>query len=280
MVAALGRGGHRSAPFADSTRKPVLMRSLRPGFHLYATADGSWRLAEPGGRFHRILGPADRLAELAHALDTGVDLESLGPDAAALQQHLRERGALREPRTTAPEERFAQKRVAVLGTGTVADALHALLAAPPSLIRVVDAEKDAEAVVSIEPWFRDARWTDLARRGLPLHRCHADGGSVYVGPFTADEASASYADYRGRRRAADPLVDELDAIWRHLDALPDGSLNAPPAMAALAAAILAADLFAWAAGEIAPHATTEIEIRPDCSVHRHPVLPLPRLSAR
>ena len=256
------------------------MRSLRPGFHLYATTDGSWRLAEPGGRFHRILGPTDRLAELARALDDGADLETWGPDAAALQQHLRERGALREPHTTTPEARFAQKRVVVLGPGTVADALHAVLAAQPALIRVVDEEKDAEAIVSIEPWFRDARWSDLARRGVPLHRCHGDGGALFVGPFTADATSASYADYRGRRRAADPLIDELDALWHHLDTLPDDALNAPPAMAALAAAMLAADLFAWALGGTAPHATTEIEIRPDCSVHRHPVLPLPRLRSR
>jgi len=256
------------------------MRSLRPGFHLYATTDGSWRLAEPGGRFHRILGAADRLAEIAHALDTGSNVGSLGSDAAALEQHLRERGALREPHTTAPDTRLAPKRVLVLGTGTVVDALHALLAAPPSSIRVVGEEAEADAIVSIEPWYRDARWADLARRDRPLHRCHSDGGSLFVGPFTADEASASYADYRGRRRAADPLVDELDALWRHLDSLPDGPADAPPAMAALAAAILAADLFAWASGDPAPHATTEIEIRPDCSVHRHPVLPLPKLRTR
>ena len=256
------------------------MPSLRPGFHLYATADGSWRLAEPGGRFHRILGSTDRLAEIARALDAGVDLDSWGPDAAALQHQLRERGALREPRTRAPEDRFAQKRVMILGAGTVADALRALLAAPPSLIRLVDEETDAEALVSIEPWFRDTRWTDLAHRGVPLHRCHADGESLFVGPFTADETSASYADYRGRRRAADPLVDELDALWHHLDSLPDGAVNAPPEVAVLAAATIAADLLAWASSGAAPHSTTEIEIRPDCSLHRHPVLPLPTLSAR
>ncbi|CAL4861262.1 hypothetical protein [Microbacterium sp. MM2322] len=256
------------------------MRSLRPGFHLYATTDGSWRLAEPGGRFHRILGASDRLTEIAHALDTGADLESLGSDAVALQRHLRERGALCEPRPSAAEDRGAQKRVIVLGEGTVADALHAVLAAPPSVIRVVEDAADADAIVSIEPWFRDASWAELARRGRPLHRCHGDGGSVFVGPFTADEASASYTDYRGRRRAADPLVDELDALWSHLDSLPDGPLIAPPALAALAAAALAADLFAWASGDSAPHATTEIEIRPDCSIHRHPVLPLPKIRAR
>jgi hypothetical protein len=50
-------------------------------------------------------------------------------------------------------------------------------------------------------------------------------------------------------------------------------------MAAIAAALIASDLFAWSAGEPVPHRTTEVELRADGTIHRHPVLPLPHVTA-
>ncbi|CAH0242651.1 hypothetical protein [Plantibacter cousiniae (nom. nud.)] len=254
------------------------MLRFAPGYHLYATAPDSWRLAEPGGRYQRIAGPDDRMTLIAQALSSGTELASLGPDAEALGEQLLRRGALIDDTTQAtPPE--TPKQVCILGRGPVVDALQRALEAQPSLIQVILDDAEPDAVISVEPWFRDRHWMELAARQIPLHRCHDDGLALFVGPFSVDARTASYLDYRGRRRAADPLLEELEALWTHLDALPTSPLDAAPGVACLAAAVIAADLFAWAAGTDIPNATTEVEIRVDGSLRRHPVLPLPTVTS-
>jgi len=254
------------------------MPRFAPGYHLYASAPDSWRLAEPGGRYQRIDGPDDRLSAIANAISSGTDLASLGPDAEALEQQLRHRGALiDDPSRT--EAQVTPKHVRILGRGAVSDALQLALDAQPGLVQVLIGDAEPDAVVSVEPWFRDRHWTGLAASGIPLHRCHDDGLALFVGPFSAGPHAASYLDYRGRRRAADPLLDELEGLWTHLDGLPTVPLRATPGRAGIAAAIIAADLFAWASGTDAPNATTEVEIRADGLLRYHPVLPLPAVAS-
>jgi hypothetical protein len=251
------------------------MRAFAPGFHLYTVAPGEWRLAEPGERFQRLVMADERLAELARALAAGADTATLGPDAAALEQILVDRGAFALPQTNA----VAQRRLRIVGDGPVASSLRSILSAQVGLIREASSNETVDAIVSIDPWYRDAHWVQLAAQGVPLHRCYSDGTALYIGPFSAGPGAASYDDYRGRRRAASPLLAELDALWAHLDTIPPEPLPASPGTAAIAAALIASDLFAWSAGEPVPHRTTEVELRADGTIHRHPVLPLPHVTA-
>ncbi|RAY16813.1 hypothetical protein DPM19_01200 [Actinomadura craniellae] len=137
------------------------------------------------------------------------------------------------------------------------------------------------ALVACAPWLPDRRWTELDARclaaGLPWHRGHAEGRRWYTGPFRTGPADAGYTDTRTRRLAASPWPDELTAYWRWLD---EGGRPEPdpaaPIGAAMAAALITADLRAWLCGEDPPGRGVQAGADPATGrVARHPVLPIP-----
>ncbi|MBM7026566.1 hypothetical protein, partial [Clavibacter zhangzhiyongii] len=182
--------------------------------------------------------------------------------------------------------------VSVEGDGPVARALLALLgdrATPLAPDAAVPAA--ACALVSIVPEQPDAAWSargrELARTGLPWHRVHQEGELLVVGPLQAPggPGAVAYADYRGRRRAAHRVVEELDRLWREADARAAAGIAAPWAWhgvgvgaAAIAAGIVVDELEAHLdpSGGGSPGVRHEHTIGLATGlVGRHPVLPLP-----
>ncbi|GIH94685.1 TOMM precursor leader peptide-binding protein [Planobispora siamensis] len=119
----------------------------------------------------------------------------------------------------------------------------------------------------------DARCRD---RGIAWHRGHSEGRRWYVGPFTPPADGAGYEDLRLRRLAACPWPDELAAYWAFLDAGGRPATPADPAGAEVAAALIAADLRAWADGARPPgtRRQTGIDLAAG-EIRHHPVLPVP-----
>ncbi|WP_317230802.1 hypothetical protein, partial [Clavibacter sp. MX14-G9D] len=111
------------------------------------------------------------------------------------------------------------------------------------------------------------------------------GSLLVVGPLQAagGDGAVTYADYRGRRRAAHRVVEELDRLWAEADAR--AAAGRAPAhawhgvgtgAAAIAAGIVLDELAAHLAGGGHPGIRHEhtIELATGL-VERHPVLPLP-----
>ncbi|MGJ1730819.1 hypothetical protein ACR8AY_14400 [Clavibacter sepedonicus] len=283
------------------------MLHLAPHHRLYRVAVDEWRHVTPALEFHRVSGPdalvAEVVARLAAGGVTDPDDPAAGEDAGApLVRLLRDRGALIARRADRPRPLPGTGMVAVQGTGPVADALHALLGeSSVALAPDDDVPATASALVSVAPEQPDAAWTtlggELARTGLPWHRVHQEGELLVVGPLQAPggEGAVTYADYRGRRRAAHRVVEELDRLWREADARAAAGIAPPDAWHGVgtgAAGIVIHELAehlsrttggrreeAHAGGE--EHATgpairyEHTVVVASGLVERHPVLPLP-----
>ncbi len=137
---------------------------------------------------------------------------------------------------------------------------------------------------------------DAADR-LPDHRvawlrCHREGAHVWTEPLAAAPGDVSSRHVRLRRLAATPAHRELAAYWAG-HRTPDTGPHPTAASAALIAALLTADLIAWAGAKA--HADAEaregsgpvhraslpprrrlrrIDLR-DLTVTEHPALPVP-----
>ncbi|MEU3880648.1 hypothetical protein [Streptomyces californicus] len=137
---------------------------------------------------------------------------------------------------------------------------------------------------------------DAADR-LPDHRvawlrCHREGSHVWTEPLAAAPGDVSSRHVRLRRLAATPAHRELAAYWAG-HRTPDTGPHPTAASAALVAALLTADLIAWAGAKA--HADAEaregsgpvrraglpprrrlrrIDLR-DLTVTEHPALPVP-----
>ncbi|GAA5044754.1 hypothetical protein HNP84_004702 [Thermocatellispora tengchongensis] len=128
----------------------------------------------------------------------------------------------------------------------------------------------------------DAAWRELDSRcrelGVAWHRGHAEGRRWYAGPFTPPSGEPGYEDVRLRRLAACPWPDELAAYWAFLDAGGRPATPPDPAGAEVAAALIAADVRAWADGAEPPSgAGNQVGIDLVAGeIRRHPVLPVPR----
>jgi hypothetical protein len=147
------------------------------------------------------------------------------------------------------------------------------------------ADEPASPAVRIElaSWLPDARWRAVdawceARR-IPWHRCHQEGTSVHLGPFTVPGAGAGYAEQRARRLAAADRPVELASYWSYLDA--GCAVPEPPALdaavQAAVAAALAADVVAHLRGGSVPGTGYETVLDPETMTwRRHPVPPVGR----
>ncbi|WP_242910572.1 YcaO-like family protein [Actinomadura terrae] len=154
----------------------------------------------------------------------------------------------------------------------------------------------------------DARWQKIdrwcAEAGVPWHRCHAEGGRFYIGPFTASDSrdgdrsgdgapTTTYLDSRTRRLAAARSPEQLMAQWADAagsagEEAVNGDGNGPrpwppgtpgsPDGEALVAGLLVTDALAHLAGRPVPSRGHQIAVDlapPTASLTYHPVLPLP-----
>ena len=283
------------------------MLRLAPHHLLYRVAADEWRHVTPAREFHRVSGPDALIAEVvARLAGEGVpasdDARSADDPAAPLVRLLEERGALVPGIPDAAGTLPGTAPVAIHGDGPVADALRALLGgraiavggdgagngADASALAESCALADACALVSVAPEQPDAAWSRLGRElaptGLPWHRVHQEGELLVVGPLQAASGpgSVTYADYRGRRRAAHRVVEELDRLWAQADARVAAGVAPAHAWhgvgtgaAAIAAGIALDELAAHLRGAdpgIRHEHTIDLA---SGRVERHPVLPLP-----
>jgi hypothetical protein len=291
------------------------MLRLAPHHRLYRVAADEWRHVTPALEFHRVSGPDEIVADVAARLHADGVADPDGPadgsghavpggpaDAddpgAPLVRLLRDRGALTASPDDVPRPLPGTGAVAIRGDGPVADALGALLGDRAVALAPGDAVPATScALVSVAPEQPDAAWTalgrELARTGLPWHRVHQEGELLVVGPLQAPggAGAVAYDDYRGRRRAAHRVVEELDLLWQEADARAAAGIAPRDAWhgvgtgaAAVAAGIVIHELAEHLAGTggTGPGDAAGPGIRHEHTiavasglVGRHPVLPLP-----
>ncbi|MEO3976654.1 hypothetical protein [Streptomyces sp. CAU 1734] len=122
----------------------------------------------------------------------------------------------------------------------------------------------------------------LPRHGVAWLRCHREGALVRLEPLADRAGDVTSAHVRLRRLAVTPAHPELSASWDG-GGTPDTGPPVTGAAAALIAALLTADLLAWAAGGTGRgplpvrRRLREIDLR-DLSVTERPVLPVPEVA--
>ncbi|GIH99887.1 TOMM precursor leader peptide-binding protein [Planobispora takensis] len=244
------------------------------------TGDG-WLVHGPDEDFMILSVPPEDRAAVADLftgrLGVRAALERL-PEAAGLVAELTT--ALPEP--TAPVTEPAE--VLLVGGGPLLAPLARCLRQAGLAVRHAAAGQDpgpgTAVLVACAEHLPDAAWRELdARcrdRGIAWHRGHGEGRRWYVGPFTPPTGGAGYEDLRLRRLAACPWPNELAAYWAFLDAGGRPAAPADPAGADVAAALIAADLRAWAEGARPPgtRRQTGIDLAAG-EIRHHPVLPVP-----
>ncbi|MFJ9624071.1 hypothetical protein [Streptomyces sp. NPDC101181] len=187
--------------------------------------------------------------------------------------------------------------VHVLGAPVLTDPLARFLAGegaevhPATADRVAEisasaAEADRVAVVwCLDSPVPDGLWDAADRlpaRGTAWLRCHREGATVWTEPLAAAPGDVTSRQVRLRRLAATPAHRELHAYWAG-HRTPDTGPHPTEASAALIAALLTADLIAWAGGARGParlparRRLRRIDLR-DLTVTEHPVLPVPAVS--
>ncbi|WP_317232174.1 hypothetical protein [Clavibacter capsici] len=275
------------------------MLRLAPHHRLYRVDADEWRHVTPALDFHRVSGPDALVADVAARLsgDGVPDPDDVGAAAAEdpgapLVRLLRDGGALTASLDDVPRPLPGTGDVAIQGTGPVADALVALLGDRAARISPDDdVPATACALVSLAPEQPDAAWSalgpELARTGLPWHRVHQEGELLVVGPLQAPggPGAVTYADYRGRRRAAHRVVEELDRLWAEADGRAAAGVMPPWAWHGVgtgAAAIAAGVVLDELAANLSSDGAAGPGIRHEHTIalatgllERHPVLPLP-----
>ena len=217
-------------------------------------------------------------------------------DAFAAAGYTRTGPAGPRPRTAWPADR---RTVWLLGdtvlTAPLADCLRTAGAAPrpaapeevAALVReaVRDDGRPTAVVWCLDGPVPAGLWDDADRLpalGTAWLRCHREGWQAWIEPPAVAAGDVTSAHVRLRRLAATPAHRELAAYWDGERITGDDGL-ATPASAALVAALLAADLTAWATGgfpDPAPGAPParrrlrRVDLR-GLTVTEHPVLPVP-----
>lgn len=264
--------------------------TLRSGWHLFPSAEGTWMLVSPEERFIRLRIEPEKAERLALRLSGESALEGMDDDLHPLLATFAQQGLL------APEEELpadlSGRHVLVRGAGPIAAAVGHLLetagvgrveqrrAGNPDLLEGSDLP---HLIIACAGWLPDAEWRRLdawcGERRIAWTGCFAEGLRFYLGPLAIPGRTAGYADVRARRLAAAPFPAELEAWWRFLDqgrAIPPVPWPDAAGVAALAAA-LASDALAWLTGAPLPHEGEQLSFDPArWEWRRHPVLAVPR----
>ncbi|MEI7031146.1 hypothetical protein [Streptomyces pratensis] len=150
------------------------------------------------------------------------------------------------------------------------------------LARSAGAPTDHHAVVwCLDSPVPEGLWDTADRlpaRGTGWLRCHREGAHAWIEPLAAAPGDVTSRHVRLRRLAATPAHRELAAYWAG-HRTPDTGPHPTAASAALIAALLTAELIAWASGEAGPGLPARRRLRRvdlrDLTVTEHPVLPVP-----
>ncbi|MEU3265495.1 hypothetical protein [Streptomyces bacillaris] len=178
---------------------------------------------------------------------------------------------LGDPVLTEPLSRFAASEGAEVHPAT-ADGLTGLAG-----------RRDTAVVWCLDSPVTEGLWADADRlpaRHTAWLRCHREGAHAWIEPLACAPGDVTSAHVRLRRLAATAAHRELAAYWTG-HRTPDTGPHPTEASAALIAALLTADLIAWA-GDGSGRGTAlparrrlrRIDLR-DLTVTEHPVLPVP-----
>ncbi|MER7830495.1 hypothetical protein [Streptomyces sp. NPDC095602] len=185
----------------------------------------------------------------------------------------------------APPPPLAGRTVAVLGDPVLTVPLTRCVRDAGGVTRTVTpdeaaaADSDRTAVVwcldrPVPPGLWDAA-DRLPARGTAWLRTHREGAHAWIEPPATAPGDVTAGHVRLRRLAATAAHRELAALWAG-HATPDSGPRHTEASAALTAALLTADLIAWATGAPLPvrRRLRRLDLR-DLAVTSHPVLPVP-----
>ncbi|MDY7103221.1 MAG: hypothetical protein S0880_18720 [Actinomycetota bacterium] len=235
--------------------------TLAEGAFAFDTDDGRHVIATPAGEFLELRLAAAAWARLRVVLDGRPPAEALGGvhdgEAVAVGAALDVLAAEGVLAPLAPPPRLTG-HVVVTGDGPVAEHLVELtgeagLASTRCDGDAVgaaldDADVAVDVVVACEGWLPDTRWRALdavcVNAGVPWHRCWREGATAWLGPLTVPGRSASYDDLRLRRLAASSWPAELIASWGRMEDADVPAAVWPPAVCAMIAGALVADVLA------------------------------------
>ncbi len=227
------------------------MERLRPGVSVFEVPGRGSALREASGRLRGVDLPRGTVEALTRWFDGAdpVPPPGLDPERGAFAAA----GYLDE----APPPRTAT--VTVAGRGALADAVAAALAGPGLRVRrgdldslaAADTDTDTNAVCAVADGPAPAAWTaldSLPERGTAWFRLAVEGRHGILEPPAVHPGDAGHTDVRARRlAAAGSGHPHLLAYWDAAPVAPTG-----PGDHALLAALLAADVRAWAAGHDTP----------------------------
>ncbi|MGA5048509.1 hypothetical protein [Streptomyces arboris] len=191
---------------------------------------------------------------------------------------------LGEPVLTEPLARFAAAEGAEVHPITADD------------VAGLEGRRDTAVVWCLDSPVPEGLWDEADRlpaRHTAWLRCHREGAHTWTEPLASAPGDVTAAHVRLRRLAATAAHRELAAYWAG-HRTPDTGPHPTEPAAALIAALLTADLIAWASGEPRrgelrrgePHRGTglpanrrlrRIDLR-DLTVTEHPVLPVPEVA--
>ncbi|MFF3314213.1 hypothetical protein ACFYV5_01715 [Streptomyces sp. NPDC003035] len=212
-----------------------------------------------------------------------------GAELDTLAEAFEEAGYARDPATPA-EPPLTGRTVLLLGdpllTGPLArcarDAGAEVRTGTPQDLADVAGDPATAVVWCLDGPVPAGLWDEADRLpagGTAWLRCHREGAQLWLEPPACRPGDVTAADVRLRRLAATPAHRELAAYWQGRYAGDTGPGHRT-ASAALAAALLTADLLAWATDPDGPRLRAarrtlrRIDLR-SLAVTDHPVLPVP-----
>ncbi|MEW2071230.1 hypothetical protein [Streptomyces sp. NPDC007346] len=264
---------------------------LAPGAGIVTAPGGRPVLRTPEGEFLRVDTGRVGTAELIDRLTAGeggrADSTELGRLVAAFE----EAGHA----VTAPvRPPLAGRTVHLLGDRVLTAPLSRYATAEGAEVRAATADdlaglagrRDTAVVWCLDSPVPAGLW-DAADRLPARHtawlRCHREGAHTWIEPLASAPGDVTAAHIRLRRLAATAAHHELAAYWAG-HRTPDTGPHPTEASAALIAALLTADLIAWATGAPprgaalpARRRLRRIDLR-DLTVTEHPVLPVPEVA--
>ncbi|MFI7236595.1 hypothetical protein [Streptomyces cyaneofuscatus] len=179
-----------------------------------------------------------------------------------------------DPVLTEPLTRFAAAEGAEVHPATADD------------VAAIAGHRDTAVVWCLDSPVPEGLWDEADRlpaRHTAWLRCHREGAHTWTEPLASAPGDVTAAHVRLRRLAATAAHRELAAYWAGHRTPDTGPHSTEPA-AALIAALLTADLIAWASGEPrrgarlpARRRLRRIDLR-DLTVTEHPVLPVPEVA--
>lgn len=276
---------------------------LAPGVALVTVPGQGLAIRTPDGEFLRVDTGGAAEDALVDRLTAGPATGESDPELDRLATAFEDAGYLiRSP--DGPRRPLAGRTVLLLGDPVLTEPLAHCVRAEGGEVRSVEpgelaaaaAQDNSTAVQDPSTafvWCLDSPvpqglWDEgdrLPARGTGWLRCHREGGQAWLEPLAAAPGDVTSAHVRLRRLAATPAHRELAAYWAG-SRTDDTGPRHTAASAALTAALLTADLIAWATGAEAATAGAatgvagarrrlrRIDLR-HLTVTEHPVLPVP-----